>query len=134
MLTRLARTSEDVKFLRARASSLGFASTSSPSKFSARVGSQATSSIRRPQRPSRIDEDDEDDPYAYEDDKGTSSDYKDEEDAYSEDEDDVDTDMLPTLLVYRDGQLVYNWVRVDWEAGKAGVEELLSRYVWSHRR
>lgn len=37
--------------------------------------------------------------------------------------------MLPTLLVYRDGQLVHNWVRVDWEAGEAGVEELLARCV-----
>jgi hypothetical protein len=42
--------------------------------------------------------------------------------------------MLPTLLVYRDGQLVHNWVRVDWEAGKAGVEELLSRCVKLHKR
>ena len=41
------------------------------------------------------------------------------------DEDSVDTDMLPTMLVYHDGELVYNWVRVDWEAGGAGVEELL---------
>jgi hypothetical protein len=41
------------------------------------------------------------------------------------DEDAVDTDMLPTLLVYHDGELVFNWVRVDWEAGNAGVEELL---------
>lgn len=50
--------------------------------------------------------------------------YYDEEEY---EEEDVDTDMLPTLLVYRDGELVYNWVRVDWEAGRAGVEELLSR-------
>jgi hypothetical protein len=35
--------------------------------------------------------------------------------------------MLPTLLVYRDGELVHNWVRVDWEAGQAGVEDLLAR-------
>ena len=41
------------------------------------------------------------------------------------DEDSVDTDMLPTMLVYHDGALVFNWVRVDWEAGGAGVEELL---------
>jgi hypothetical protein len=41
------------------------------------------------------------------------------------DEDSVDTDMLPTMLVYHDGELVFNWVRVDWEAGGAGVEELL---------
>lgn len=50
--------------------------------------------------------------------------YYDEEEY---EEENVDTDMLPTLLVYRDGELVHNWVRVDWEAGRAGVEELLSR-------
>lgn len=45
----------------------------------------------------------------------------------SEEESDVDLDMLPTLLVYRNGELVYNWVRVDWEAGTAGVRDLLER-------
>jgi hypothetical protein len=54
--------------------------------------------------------------------------YEDEEDPY-EDEDDTETDldMLPTMLVYRDGQLEYNWVRVDWEAGRNGIEEFLRR-------
>ena len=42
-------------------------------------------------------------------------------------DDDVDLDVLPTMLVYRNGELVFNWVRVDWEAGGAGVEELLRR-------
>ena len=65
--------------------------------------------------------DDEEDPY---DDGEEKTPYYDEEEY---EEEDVDTDMLPTLLVYRDGELVHNWVRVDWEAGKAGVEELLSR-------
>ena len=54
-------------------------------------------------------------------------------DTPSEDEDDVDvdvdTDMLPTMLVYRSGQLVHNWVRVDWEAGSLGIDELLKQYV-----
>lgn len=45
------------------------------------------------------------------------------------DEDSVDTDVLPTMLIYRDGELVYNWVRVDWEAGAAGIEELLIKCV-----
>ncbi|KAF9650937.1 hypothetical protein BDM02DRAFT_3111227 [Thelephora ganbajun] len=36
--------------------------------------------------------------------------------------------MLPTMLVYRGGDLVYNWVRVDWEAGKTGVEGLLVKH------
>lgn len=44
-------------------------------------------------------------------------------------EDSVDTDMLPTMLVYRDGELVHNWVRVDWESGRADVEELLVKSV-----
>lgn len=47
---------------------------------------------------------------------------------YDYDEDAVDTDMLPTLLVYHNGQLVHNWVRVDWEAGEAGIEELLAQH------
>lgn len=47
----------------------------------------------------------------------------------TEDESDVDLDMLPTLLVYRDGELVHNWVRVDWEAGHPGIRDLLERCV-----
>ena len=35
------------------------------------------------------------------------------------------------MLVYRDSELVYNWVRVDWEAGAAGIEELLMKCVIS---
>jgi len=65
-------------------------------------------------------QDEEDDPYAY-----------DEKDEDEEDEDfseeDVDLDVLPTMLVYRNGELVHNWVRVDWEAGDAGLEELLDK-------
>lgn len=74
--------------------------------------------------PGRFD-DDEEDPYA--DGADEKAYYDDEEEEDEEEEDDVDTDMLPTLLVYRDGELVHNWVRVDWEAGKAGVEDLLAR-------
>lgn len=65
---------------------------------------------------------DDEDPY--DDGEEEKTPYYDEEEYQEED---VDTDMLPTLLVYRDGELVHNWVRVDWEAGRAGVEELLSR-------
>lgn len=89
-LALLARMYPDTKFLRARASALGFATT--------------------PRKKGRV-VDVDDDPYA------------DEE----EEEDQVDMDMLPTMLVYRDGELVHNWVRVDWEAGRAGVEELLNK-------
>jgi len=112
-LTRLARIHPDTKFLHARASALGFASTSS--------GSQ------QPPPPSRIrntDQDSEDDSYDAENEK-----YLDEEDLeFTTSHADVDTDMLPTMLVYRDGELVHNWVRVDWEAGEAGIEELLAKH------
>ena len=56
----------------------------------------------------------------------TPSEDEDEEDV---DVDVVDTDMLPTMLVYRSGQLVHNWVRVDWEAGSLGIDEFLKQYV-----
>lgn len=67
---------------------------------------------------------DDEDPY--DDGEEVKTPYHDEEEYQEED---VDIDMLPTLLVYRDGELVHNWVRVDWEAGRAGVEELLSRLI-----
>ena len=37
----------------------------------------------------------------------------------------ADTDMLPTMLVYEKGELLHTWVRVDWEAGRDGIENLL---------
>ncbi|PPQ91420.1 hypothetical protein CVT25_014308, partial [Psilocybe cyanescens] len=108
-LAKLARTYPDTKFLRAKAATLGFASLNSSSKPpSARLNS--------------VQEDDEDDPYAYDD--KDSEDY--EEDDYNEEN--VDLDMLPTMLVYRNGELVHNWVRVDWEAGDAGLEEFLDKH------
>lgn len=51
------------------------------------------------------------------------------DDEDSDEEDTVDTDMLPTMLVYRGGELMFNWVRVDWEAGAAGITDLLTRWV-----
>jgi len=52
---------------------------------------------------------------SYEDDENDSYAYGDED--YSEEAEIVtDTDMLPTVLVYRAGQLIHNWIRVDWEA------------------
>lgn len=50
-----------------------------------------------------------------------------EEMAYGENS--VDMDILPTMQVYRGGELVLNWVRVDWEAGEAGITELLKRFL-----
>ena len=71
-------------------------------------------------RPKRIlERDDEDDPYGSEESEEENGDF----------EDDVDLDVLPTLLVYLGGELVHNWVRVDWEAGRQGVEELLRKCV-----
>ncbi|EGN94220.1 hypothetical protein SERLA73DRAFT_155948 [Serpula lacrymans var. lacrymans S7.3] len=113
-LARLARIYPQTKFLRARASALGFASTATSSSRRTTTTSHAM--------PGRYVEDDED-PYDYDEDEKAEEYYDDDE----EEEQDVDTDMLPTMLVYRDGELVHNWVRVDWEAGKAGVEDLLSR-------
>jgi len=31
------------------------------------------------------------------------------------------------MLVYRGGGLVHNWVRVDWEAGTGGLQDLLEK-------
>jgi len=110
-LARLARSYPDTKFLRAKASALGFASLNSSGRQKP-AGSRLKS----------VQEDDED-PYAYDD---KDADYDDEDDDYSDDN--VDLDMLPTMLVYRNGELVHNWVRVDWEAGEAGIEEFLDKH------
>lgn len=115
ILARLARMYPETKFVRARAAALGFASAGTSSS---RAGRSKSDGI-----PGRFARDDEEDPY---DDGADEKPYYDEEEG-EEGEEDVDTDMLPTLLVYRDGELVHNWVRVDWEAGQAGVEDLLAR-------
>ena len=106
-LARLARRYPDVKFLRARASALGFAST----------GPARPLRLHQSTRASRNDDEDSD----------PSDEEQDDEEGESEDDDNVDLDMLPTMLVYRDGDLVQTWVRVDWEAGPTGIEELLDR-------
>lgn len=120
MLARLARMYPETKFLRARAAALGFASTAVSSTPSYRVRSKTNG------MPGRFidDDDDEEDPYS---DGVNEKPYYDDEEDEGDQEENVDTDMLPTLLVYRDGELVHNWVRVDWEAGQAGVEDLLAR-------
>lgn len=47
-------------------------------------------------------------------------------DGLDEDEEaEADIDMLPTILVYEQGELRHTWVRVDWEAGKDGIENFL---------
>jgi Phosducin len=62
--------------------------------------------------------DDSDDPYADEQKENVEEDT-------SDGEVDVDTDMLPTLLVYKSGDLIYNWVRIDWEVGRSDIEDFL---------
>ena len=129
VLSRLARSYPFTKFLRARAGAIGFAS-SAPA--TSNLASQSGFNLSRfPKRGltvssrSRIDEKDE-----FFDDE-VDDDGEDEADEVDEDrweDDEVDTDVLPTLLVYRGGELVHSWVRVDWEA-KQGVEELLKRYA-----
>ncbi|KAG6328733.1 hypothetical protein ID866_10356 [Astraeus odoratus] len=118
-LSKFARLYPQTKFLRARAASLGFATTSAPTRCQ-------SSYQKHTSMPGRFINDDEDDPFGDDDQVVKKTQYCDDED--EDDEVEVDTDMLPTLLVYRDGQLVHNWVRVDWEAGKAGVEDLLARH------
>ncbi|KAI0320039.1 hypothetical protein OF83DRAFT_681953 [Amylostereum chailletii] len=117
VLVRLARVNPQTKFIRVRASAIGYAVSSPPSSRSR----PPPSSSAFLSRAARLLEEDEDDPY------GTPEAGEEE---YEEDIDDVevDTDMLPTMHVYRAGELVHNWVRVDWEAGEAGVEDLLERH------
>lgn len=99
-LSSLARQYHGTKFLRIRASAIGFATTES-------APTERMTSRRRAKEDA--DEDDE-----------------------REDKDidiDVDTDMLPTILVYKAGELEFSWVRADWEAGEAGLGELLKKFV-----
>lgn len=117
-LGKLAREHGDIKFLRAKASAVGFASSTIPRRTTLSL------STKHSIKSGTIREEDEDDPYG--EPEHNEKDREDEDDELGfDDEDNVDTDMLPTMLVYRGGDLVYNWVRVDWEAGIAGVEELL---------
>jgi len=51
----------------------------------------------------------------------------DDEDEEEEEEVEADPDVLPTMLVYKDGELERNWIRVDWEIGDGNLEELLRR-------
>ena len=127
-LSRLARIYPATKFLRARAGAIGFAT--SRDTTSARSTHLSPFPItRRPSRqilvPGRYPrDDDDDDPYG--DDDGDDSGGEEADDGW--DDDNVDTDVLPTLLAYRGGALEHTWVRVDWEA-KSGVEDLLRRCV-----
>ena len=123
-MSRLARLYPSTKFLRARAGALGFA-TSKPKQQPNLLSRPPFSLHRTPSRkilvPGRYPDDDDDDDDD-EDDSGSDR----SEGGWEDDE--VDTDVLPTVLVYRAGDLVHSWVRVDWEANM-GVEELLRKCV-----
>ncbi|TFK30242.1 thioredoxin-like protein [Coprinopsis marcescibilis] len=109
-LSRLARIYPDTKFLRAKAASLGF---TAPTRTSRPKPSSQVKTLK----PLRVDDDD---PY------GSDTEESPEDDIV--DEDDIDLDMLPTLLVYRNGQLVHNWVRVDWEVKDMDIEDFLDKH------
>ncbi|KZS93876.1 hypothetical protein SISNIDRAFT_506642, partial [Sistotremastrum niveocremeum HHB9708] len=91
-LVLLARSYPSVKFLHARADKLGFASLSSSSHSSSFSSSAAA-----------------------EYDLNSDDDFDFEEDEYAPvPPQKTDLDVLPTLLVYKGGQLIHTWVRVDW--------------------
>ena len=54
---------------------------------------------------------------------------EDEDEDEEEEEVEADPDVLPTMLVYKDGELERNWIRVDWEIGEGDLEGLLRRLV-----
>jgi hypothetical protein len=56
--------------------------------------------------------------------------HDDEADEEEEEEVEADPDVLPTMLVYKDGELERNWIRVDWEIGEGDLEGLLRRSVF----
>ena len=109
----MARTSPHTKFLRARAAVIGFASLE-PRPTGA-LGSKSTLS-RHDKELYTLSENSDFSKLEHTED-GLSDGYD-----YESEEVDVDLDMLPTILVYRDGELLHTWVRVDWEAGKDGIE------------
>jgi hypothetical protein len=57
----------------------------------------------------------------------------DDEDDEEEEEVEADPDVLPTILVYKNGELERNWIRVDWEIGDGTLEGLLRMLVCSFR-
>ncbi len=126
-LARLAREHPDIKFIRCRASTIGFALMPGAKPRSSRPPSSTYLSKSRtsPRFSER-----EGDPYSDDTDVALVDIPSEDEDDDDDDVDvDVDTDMLPTMLVYRSNQLVHNWVRVDWEAGSLGIDDFLKQYV-----
>ncbi len=114
LLAKLAKENPATKFHRAKATALEFALLNKSSSSSSKPRPLQNQNRRR-----RYDDDDDD---FFSDDEGDNG-----EDDQELDDDDIDLEMLPTLLVYRDGELVHNWVRVDWVAGEGNVDELLRK-------
>ncbi|KAH9847601.1 hypothetical protein C2E23DRAFT_847974 [Lenzites betulinus] len=128
-LSRLARIYTSTKFLRARAGAIGFASSSVSKPSLGNVSSLNSSRLlpRRGGATVRRGAQDRDELFDddHEEDDGDDDDGHDEEGQWEDDQ--VDTGVLPTMLIYRGGELVHSWVRVDWEA-KQGLEEFLKRH------
>lgn len=107
-LARLARQYPNTKFIRTRAGAIGFATfmpTPKPrrSNFLRNFVGQA------------CDEEDYelDDDVIYND-ADEEEEFEDGNQASQSEQ--IDSDLFPTMLVYRGGELVYTWIRVDWEA------------------
>jgi hypothetical protein len=116
VLIQVARASPHTKFLRARAAAIGFASLGRSATGA--LGTKSTLS-RHSQELYTLSENSDFSKLEH-----TEGDLGDDYD-YESEEEEVDLDMLPTILVYRDGELLHTWVRVDWEAGKDGIENFL---------
>lgn len=116
-LSSLARLHPRTKFLQVKASSIGFGSSSSSS--STKATSNPLPSLSNQSR----SEDDEDE------DEEEDKEVEDDEDYELDDED--SKDVLPTILIYRKGELEANLVRPDlleeeWRGGdERGVREIL---------
>ena len=128
-LSRLARNYPSTKFLRARAGAIGFASSSGsrPGLGSGTSFGLSRVPARQPLANIRHGVQERDEFFDDDNDEGSDNDDDEDQDEEQWEDDEVDTDVLPTLLVYRGGELVHSWVRVDWEA-KQGLEEFLKRY------
>jgi len=106
------------KFIRVKATAIGFALKSASTTEVIGLSSTQTSRVKGDQSLYVVGED---------------TDFNNYDNGYiDEDEEaEADTDMLPTMLVYEKGELLHTWVRVDWEAGKDGIEDLLLKFVSS---
>lgn len=114
-LSKLARSSPMTKFIRVKATAIGFALKSASDTGALGTSSKKRAIRGRGDQTQYIVSEDADFP-----DDGNDSDQSEEAEA--------DTDMLPTMLIYEKGELLHTWVRVDWEAGQDGIENLLLKH------